>query len=359
MKKTIITAVAALLALCSCEKQFDFHPEKYSNMIRLECVALGGADTLFIYPQLCVPAHTKRSADESLHLKSLTVSVDGAAHQPEYKEWKEYQETVRWDNETGMAYFDTVEVTRSLWYVPEHIREGSQLEVRASAEGTDDIYAQTTVPVQPKLVVKIDKKEDKEKSYSQYIKFSIPTEDIKDGYYGIQVRTQESYIIEFSPEAKEEGETDIHDVREYSQSPSDWNEDESAFEDIESGNNPTIGFDGRRLVGYDGIMRLYTAEELLQSPDVYAYANYNYDMQGDWYVLRERHESRYQLVVYKLSAELYRYAKAYNLMKRDTLAELGLSPVNFTYTNVSGGAGYFGALSVWESEWFENPLGWK
>jgi len=48
---------------------------------------------------------------------------------------------------------------------------------------------------------------------------------------------------------------------------------------------------------------------------------------------------------YRLSPELYYYARALYLCQLDFLANMGLIPANFTYSNVEGGLGIVGALA--------------
>ena len=65
----------------------------------------------------------------------------------------------------------------------------------------------------------------------------------------------------------------------------------------------------------------------------------------------------YKVKVCRLSAELYHCFKAlYIADNSDAPIHLGFSPVTYTYTNVEGGLGIFGAMSVYESDWryYEN-----
>ena len=53
----------------------------------------------------------------------------------------------------------------------------------------------------------------------------------------------------------------------------------------------------------------------------------------------------YNFIVYQLSAELFHYGKAVYHSNFDFLSNMGLTPANFTYSNISGGLGVVGALS--------------
>ena len=61
----------------------------------------------------------------------------------------------------------------------------------------------------------------------------------------------------------------------------------------------------------------------------------------------------YDLKVYRLSPELYHCMRArYIVEESDAPIHLGFTPVTYTYTNVVGGLGMFGAVSMYETDWF-------
>lgn len=62
-----------------------------------------------------------------------------------------------------------------------------------------------------------------------------------------------------------------------------------------------------------------------------------------------------QMEVFRLSEELFNYCKAQYLMNFNMLSNFGLSPPNFTYTNVSGGVGIVGGISSVKTIWFDVP----
>ncbi len=63
----------------------------------------------------------------------------------------------------------------------------------------------------------------------------------------------------------------------------------------------------------------------------------------------------YVVEVYRLSEELYNYFKAQYLMRFNLLSNFGVTPPNFTYSNVSGGLGIVAGLSGVRTEWFHHP----
>lgn len=66
-------------------------------------------------------------------------------------------------------------------------------------------------------------------------------------------------------------------------------------------------------------------------------------------------EKEVQLEVFRLSEELFNYGKAQYLMNFNMLSNFGVSPPNFTYTNVSNGVGIVGGISSFKTIWFDVP----
>lgn len=62
-----------------------------------------------------------------------------------------------------------------------------------------------------------------------------------------------------------------------------------------------------------------------------------------------------RLEVYRLSEELYNYCKAQYLGTFNILSNFGVTPPNFTYTNVHDGIGIVGGISEACSDWFTLP----
>lgn len=66
-------------------------------------------------------------------------------------------------------------------------------------------------------------------------------------------------------------------------------------------------------------------------------------------------ETRYYVFFSSLSPEFYHYAKALYQSNFDFLSNMGLTPANFTWSNVSGGLGFVGALATYHSPEIEIP----
>ena len=72
-----------------------------------------------------------------------------------------------------------------------------------------------------------------------------------------------------------------------------------------------------------------------------------------WMYLGEK--SKYRFEIYHLSDEFYRYAKAQYLSNYNMLSNFGITPPNFTYTNVSGGLGIVAGIAGSGTDWIAPP----
>ena len=72
-----------------------------------------------------------------------------------------------------------------------------------------------------------------------------------------------------------------------------------------------------------------------------------------WMVVSDKSEYRFEM--YRLSDEFYNYAKAQYLANFNMLSNFGVSPPNFTYTNVLGGIGIVAGISGDSTGWLTTP----
>ena len=361
--KRLITTIFGIILLTACEKSFELHPEDYSNMIRLECVADASADSVYIFPSLCIPTHIKPKGIPSLDITGLSIEVDGQEHQAQLISYNVLEDPTFHIDEFGMPAIDTekVVVTKYRWTVPGTVPEGASLKIKASATGMEDVHGVAIVPFKPKLNISCSPFDYTEHIWgdswtTHYLKIDIDVEDRENetGYYAVQILQKSHQYCEFTEEAKAEGNMDYDYVSTQSITPENLNI--SSFDDVEDNEGITIGYDGYRLAYYwSGAMRLYTAEEL-ENTTLYLRAYPDEENRTSQYITRSGHTSQYKVKVFRVSPEIYRYAKAYNLERNNDLAAMGLAPVNFTYSNIVGGSGFFGALSSTESEWIANPF---
>lgn len=80
----------------------------------------------------------------------------------------------------------------------------------------------------------------------------------------------------------------------------------------------------------------------------------NYDTEEEGGFPASRVIYHYQVNLYVLSEELFRYLKSLTEMQEDGLGEAGLAPRHPAYTNVVNGLGLVGACHLWQSDWLDN-----
>ncbi|MBO4475529.1 MAG: DUF4249 family protein [Bacteroidales bacterium] len=63
----------------------------------------------------------------------------------------------------------------------------------------------------------------------------------------------------------------------------------------------------------------------------------------------------YRFEIYRLTDEFYNYAKAQYLSTFNMLSNFGVTPPNFTYSNIDGGLGILAGISVTSTAWLDAP----
>ena len=61
---------------------------------------------------------------------------------------------------------------------------------------------------------------------------------------------------------------------------------------------------------------------------------------------------RFKVRLYRFSKEFFRYGVALDHARNNDLAEIGLAPAAYAYTNVTGGVGILAGWNVRETDWF-------
>ena len=87
----------------------------------------------------------------------------------------------------------------------------------------------------------------------------------------------------------------------------------------------------------------YPGDEEVEDPDA-----------PDFWVIQEI-AVEYRFEIFRLSEEFYSYAKAQYLCSYNMLSNFGVTPPNFTYSNVSGGLGVVAGVSSAATDWLPAP----
>lgn len=336
----IFSLAAALLAL-SCEKVVDF-PADENGRIYIDAI-LGQKDGGRI--NLAVSQPALGSEDASAEDITLSLKADG----------------------------EPVSLVRDMDYVPEtegmvsYLVEGSfrpdqQLELVAESPDLPSAKALTTVPASLRDVkltykeVNTYKNRDPEQTMGNLItllEFNMAMDEKPDTdiYFGVQVCKRAVYdTVGTVPDHTWEQYEKKYGIVEY----------DDLYIDATYTEGSAISSAVKEMfVLYDGgEMQVSPAEPEGDGAAVkaYVYPTRKQLMQGSYhddarYEIYEVFE--YDIHLYRLSPEVYRCLKARYIIDNSRVPiHLGFSPVTYTYTNVEGGLGMFGAVSEYESGWF-------
>jgi hypothetical protein len=364
MKKTLALLLTALPLLCGCE--YDFPLKSAGDEDRLTVVAAVNEDgTMFVDVETTVPINKYADGDKAdTSLTKLELSVNGRPCA-----------LVRQDS----LYKESSLSGNRFWKTVEPIRPGDEVEIAAKGASTKEVRSTFTMPSAPVISsiesgVHVSELSDLAdyglfdvRVKSQYFKVRIADASDED-YYGIRLlRERNSTFIYENGEVDNTTQTSYEDIQD----------SESGSSAIQYGTNRFFCAD------YDGITaNRYTypngtylfpgsilrdgAVEFIsyyypsgdfkreqsyweQDPDTGEYHEYKVK-----YRLIEKISYRIQL--YKVSPELYHYCRSLYMIDNNLFAEVGLSPSNFSYTNITGGFGVLGGLSATQSDWIRVPV---
>lgn len=248
------------------------------------------------------------------------------------------------------------------YYTEENFKSGQELTLQATAPGLQDVKAMTVIP-EPIPSMKIRRqeidcfKESDPDSSSDYLRtlweFGITIDkEVKAGdTYAVQILKKKMYEFVgdvYRPEdyEAESGRVEIDDLYVNSKAGSS----NGAITSV--GTETVIDFDGGETkienIVYDNEYVYLTAcvkptEKKLIAASYNPTGNTNYSVY-EYY--------EYKIKVYRLSDQMYNYIRArYTVERHDIPIHLGFTPATYTYTNVIGGIGVFGAVSEYETDW--------
>ena len=375
MKKPII--LLALLALVSCEIHFDL--EKVSDpALYVQYLPSSGTDgrimVCYAEPAFDKPAKTPHPFNAS----DVTITVNGV------------KATVSVDTENSSWNRHYLDVSTSA-----PIKAGDEISVTVTGKDVPTATASTTVPECPviKSVTLTQAVMDSSDVWKVVMKLDRP---VKEGeYYGIKAVKYNEWYAAHGPDLLNL-QIDTTRYTEY------FNPGQVAsYADINS-----LDLDNYVSVSYtDGFvsastymgqcLTLLTARQIdgdtytfyANAADSFVWSDINidfdlgdidygdsdysdyYDDYGDyddpedpeepeepeeiWMYLGEK--NRYRFEFYRLSDEFYHYAKAQYLSNYNMLSNFGITPPNFTYTNVIGGLGVVAGLSGSGTGWIDPP----
>lgn len=344
MKRYVCFILTLLLAL-SCERMIEYPVDKRGRIYVDAVVGTEGTDRINLV--VSQPA----LGSESVSAEDIKLSLTNEGEPVELVRDMDYES----DLEGEISYI-----------VHGDFEPGQKLELRAEAEGLPPVKALTNVPVGvPDVEVTCREvksyRDDDIYSGSASLRtiwelhLTMDQKPDKDSYFGVQVLREVAYDT-------------VGTVPEYTWKDfeDEWKVDYDAlYLNSKTGETGGISSIEKELTVLfnGGDMRVLTpeAEGEGSALDVYVYptqshlktGRYHYNAAGEQILDWEIYEVyKYNVIVYRLSPEMYHYFRArYMIDTADVPIHLGFTPATYTYTNIEGGLGMFGAVSVFESGW--------
>lgn len=350
MKKPLhILALALLTAILSaCEIPFELRQDAQPK-IYLQGIASG--DSVVVTPLYAAPITT----ETAVHVPSLRVElrVNGELRQAEQKE--------------GRAPF----VSRGL-----ALQEGDEVEVTVSGEGLQ-ATGLSFVPHQPRIEHMEWEEVQIDSINAIRVRLTLDEAPGEDDFYGIRIPCRQTYyyldgheeqqLLYFTPgyilSAADSGSFDLEDFLQLNY---DGNTLGSTGAYVPLTLLTRKQFEGKvysfYLNSFDAGILQRIRDSLPEGETGMAGGGIvsgevggdpggngekdpwdpeNLDPSQIFYAI----DSEYRFEILRLSPEFFYYAKALYQSNFDFLSNMGLTPANFTYTNVEGGLGFVGAES--------------
>ena len=368
-----------LAAFPACEMRFEL--DKISDS-KMYVQYVPSPETSRILIGYAEPAFGKTSDKPYVFEDSdLTVTVNGSPAQIVYLT-KEETDELQLYNPEGNTRFASAGT-------PSPLKPGDKIDLSLKGRNTKTAHASTVIPPMPEIAdVVIKREQNIDSTEFLSVKLKLKKAVSENDYYGLKVVVRTTYVSAHTPfEYYDDDEPGIVpwfemppgiilDTTEvisaafpgHLASTADLNSlDLDAFAHVPYWN----GMLGRNTFSDEPMMLLGskmfdgdTYSFYLNSMDSSAFGPSigldfsadpdflsNYDPEQPFYQVIGG-KSELMLEVYALSEELFNYCKAMYLESYNMLSNFGLSPPNFTYTNVHDGLGVVGGLSRCVTSWY-------
>lgn len=347
--RTLHALIPVLLLGCltACEIPFSLE-DTSSPRIFVHCVPADGGTSLLV--QYAAPAYGNASKVFDFHPSSVVLTVNGTP-----------QTLIAEGQKDGLLHSTT------------HLQPGDEVAVEVSAEGLPSASGSSTVPPIP--TISGWKLETIQSDTLTCTRITLTLDHIPAAgeYLGLQIRTHTDLLY------LEDGIPVMDSIDEYAAPGKALTDQEIARMDLSD--YIQVNFSDGLISGMatDEPLAILTADQFdgrdysfyLDSPDLdwlYDFAGgalpgeQGWDLDsGNWSWLSDGEDeadedpqerillgkvTTCQLILHRLSKEFYYYAKAQYQSNFDFLSNMGLTPANFTYSNIRGGIGLIGAIST-------------
>lgn len=309
-RKRMLLALFSLCLLCACEETFEIDTKGRSKLF-VQCYA-GLEDTTFIHIKKAVPLNSSETSGFKLNRAELRA---------------------------GGVPVELSKDSETLYWSTSPIVSGSELVFEAEAQGLPKVLASSKVP---EVLDFHTEARVEESSYTGRVlrMKAVFDKPLPEGeYFGACVVAH--------TEVKSDG--GVEDNYE-SIVPFSIGAIGGALSDMISsamgGGTMDINIGDNKHIS----VLLFNSNDLTDgsicfNSDCSIYGDYPGEGDGKAVVVE------YRLNIYSFSKECYYYFQALNNQDRNFLAQLGLSPPNYSYSNVAGGYGVVAGLNLTSGEW--------
>lgn len=329
-----------LLIVTACTKEVDFPTEDTGKIYVNAIISDKGSNSITVAVSNPFSSSAPTNADEV----AVTMTVDG----------KIINLAPDMENSTPEAMI----------YIPEvSFMAGQELVLSAATERLPAVNARSVIPdkisetfITKEVIAAYKDKDPDHPSYSRKTLWEFDVdikEEIKDApYFGIQIlrRKKYEYVGNVPDEVMVQYNNDNVTI-----------EIDNLYNNAELPDNGTFSSIRKEMIinTQDGEMHVVRGEILNGSTRISACvepcksrletATYN-SVTGVIYEVHSYYE--HKVLLCRLSQETYDCLKArYILENSQQMVDFGFTPTSYTYTNVIGGLGMFGAISTYESDW--------
>lgn len=308
----IPASVLAVIAASSCDYTFDLKDFDSDPALFIECVP-GVSDTTLIKVFVAEPLNSPESSFGSIDRSKTEVSMEINGQSVRVKR----------------AEKDTWTMRENWFYVVEDFMPGDRVSVSASLDGIAPVTAETVVPEKfPECEVSIIPVSTQRHWVQVDADIKVHDTDAAQNYYGMQLIMHTSYNdMDNNPVEREE-------IMLMESSPYD---DMSYVDKLMT----VYGNGTERMIIWDG-SAFASGHVLMRMSDSIP------DDGGSGHMIRFRFR------LFRLSPALFRYYTAqYNTGNGSGTESDLFSPPYNAYTNVHGGFGILGAMTLSQTDWIE------
>ena len=311
MKKGFYTILClSALALCACGKEFELEIRSDTKLF-LQCCP-GNGDTTVLQLNRTYPVG--KTAENTLFLEEADIdfSVNGI---PYYVQ---------------RAVDSAGPVPPGCWFVAAPLKAGDEVSVEARAAGLNPISATTTLPAAaPEFTWHCTR---------ESVRVTFRDDPSTDDWYGLAVYCERTIINLDSGK--------VFKVLKRNLRPQNGASDSWWYSAAR--NYVDIPFNGWSLGSVWSMVRVWP-DTGFSGQEVTLFMHTS-DISSYWGNYEQR--DRLKVRLYRFSKEFFRYGVALEHIRDNDLAEIGLAPAAYAYSNVSGGVGILAGWTVRETNWF-------